>query len=190
MVYDAIADSREFRKICGLRDQCKGCSNQHNGSDTRGFCSSVKQGIHKNLPGYPSALLGDEWPPLSPGGRGLGWGGNDFVITPLNPPPSRGGEFFREYGCPAALLRGTSLNISLSSAAELQSHFYVAMDRKYVMQETFDWIYQQAEKVGRMDSNLLPISVKVTAITVKRERLKRRHTRNEINKTSQRDQID
>ena len=29
------------------------------------------------------------------------------------------------------------------------------MDRKYVMQETFDRIYQQAEKVGRMDSNLI-----------------------------------
>jgi len=47
------------------------------------------------------------------------------------------------------------LFISLSSAAELQSHFYVALDQKYVTQETFDKIYQQAEKVGRMDSNLI-----------------------------------
>jgi len=47
------------------------------------------------------------------------------------------------------------LFISLSSAAELQSHFYVALDRKYVTQETFDRIYQQADKVGRMDSNLI-----------------------------------
>jgi four helix bundle protein len=47
------------------------------------------------------------------------------------------------------------LFISLSSAAELQSHFYVALDQKYVTQETFDRIYQQAEKVGRMDSNLI-----------------------------------
>jgi len=47
------------------------------------------------------------------------------------------------------------LFISLSSAAELQTHFYVALDRKYVTQETFDRIYQQAEKVGRMDSNLI-----------------------------------
>ena len=47
------------------------------------------------------------------------------------------------------------LFISLSSAAELQSHFYVALDQKYVTQETFDRIYQQAEKVGRMESNLI-----------------------------------
>ena len=47
------------------------------------------------------------------------------------------------------------LFISLSSAAELQSHFYVALDQKYVNQETFDRIYQEAEKVGRMDSNLI-----------------------------------
>jgi len=47
------------------------------------------------------------------------------------------------------------LFISLSSAAELQSHFFVALDQKYVTQETFDRIYQQAEKVGKMDSNLI-----------------------------------
>ena len=47
------------------------------------------------------------------------------------------------------------LFISLSSAAELQSHFYVALDQKYVAQETFYRIYQQAKKVGRMDSNLI-----------------------------------
>ena len=47
------------------------------------------------------------------------------------------------------------LFISLSSAAELQSHFYIALDRKYVTQERFDIIYQQADKVGRMDSNLI-----------------------------------
>ena len=47
------------------------------------------------------------------------------------------------------------LFISLSSAAELQSHFYVVLDQKYVTQETFDRIYEQAEKVGRMDSNLI-----------------------------------
>jgi len=47
------------------------------------------------------------------------------------------------------------LFISISSAAELQSHFYVALDRKYISQETFDRIYQQAEKVGKMDSNLI-----------------------------------
>ena len=47
------------------------------------------------------------------------------------------------------------LFISLSSAAELQSHFYVASDQKYINQEIFNRIYQQAEKVGKMDSNLI-----------------------------------
>ncbi len=47
------------------------------------------------------------------------------------------------------------LFISLSSAAELQSHFYVALDQRYVNQETFYRICQQAEKVGKMDSNLI-----------------------------------
>jgi len=47
------------------------------------------------------------------------------------------------------------LFISLSSAAELQSHFYVVLDQKYVTQEIFDRIYQRAEKIGRMDSNLI-----------------------------------
>ena len=47
------------------------------------------------------------------------------------------------------------LFVSLSSAAELQSHFYVALDQKYVSQEAFDRIYQQAEKVGKMDSNII-----------------------------------
>jgi four helix bundle protein len=47
------------------------------------------------------------------------------------------------------------LFISLSSAAELQSHFFVALDQKYVTQETFDRIYQKAERVGKMDSTLI-----------------------------------
>ena len=47
------------------------------------------------------------------------------------------------------------LFVSLSSAAELQSHFFVALDRKYVSQDVFDRIYQQADKVGKMDSNFI-----------------------------------
>jgi four helix bundle protein len=47
------------------------------------------------------------------------------------------------------------LFISLSSAAELQSHLYVALDQKYIQQDAFDRIYQQADKVGKMDSNLI-----------------------------------
>ena len=47
------------------------------------------------------------------------------------------------------------LFISLSSAAELQSHFYVALDQKYVTKDAFEDIYGQADKVGKMDSNLI-----------------------------------
>jgi len=47
------------------------------------------------------------------------------------------------------------LFVSLSSAAELQSHFYTALDQKFVSQDTFDRIYQQADKVAKMDSNLI-----------------------------------
>ena len=41
------------------------------------------------------------------------------------------------------------LFISVSSAAELQSHMYIAMDQNYVTKETFDNIYQQADKTGK-----------------------------------------
>jgi four helix bundle protein len=47
------------------------------------------------------------------------------------------------------------LFISLSSAAELQSHMYVAMDQNYVTQEIFDNIYQQADKTAKMISGLI-----------------------------------
>lgn len=47
------------------------------------------------------------------------------------------------------------LFISISSAEELRSHFYVAPDRKYVTQEIFSKIYQQAEKVAKLRSNMI-----------------------------------
>ena len=47
------------------------------------------------------------------------------------------------------------LFISISSNAELQSHFYVALDQKYINKETFEKVYNQAEKVAKMVSNLI-----------------------------------
>lgn len=47
------------------------------------------------------------------------------------------------------------LFISVSSAAELQSHMYVALDQDYITKETFDNIYQQAEKTAKMISGLI-----------------------------------
>jgi len=50
------------------------------------------------------------------------------------------------------------LFISVSSAAELQSHMYVAMDQHYVTKEIFDNIYRQAEKTAKMISGLITSS--------------------------------
>lgn len=47
------------------------------------------------------------------------------------------------------------LFIAVSSAAELQSHMYVASDQQYISRQTFDNIYQQAEKASKMISNLI-----------------------------------
>ena len=47
------------------------------------------------------------------------------------------------------------LFISKSSAAEVQSHLYVTLDLRYISQEVFALIYQQAEKVSKMDSGFI-----------------------------------
>jgi four helix bundle protein len=47
------------------------------------------------------------------------------------------------------------LFIAMSSAVEVQSHLYVAIDQKYLSQESFDEIYAQAEKTGKIISGLI-----------------------------------
>jgi len=47
------------------------------------------------------------------------------------------------------------LFISKSSAAEVQSQFYVALDQEYITQNEFDGIYNQAEIVSKKDSNFI-----------------------------------
>jgi four helix bundle protein len=47
------------------------------------------------------------------------------------------------------------LFISVSSAAELQSHVYVALDQNYISKETFDTIYNQADKTAKLTSGLI-----------------------------------
>jgi len=47
------------------------------------------------------------------------------------------------------------LFISKSSAAEVQSHLYVALDQGYVTQNDFESIYAQAEKVSKMNSGFI-----------------------------------
>jgi four helix bundle protein len=40
------------------------------------------------------------------------------------------------------------LFIAMSSAAEVQSHLYIAVDQGYVSKETFESIYKQADKTA------------------------------------------
>lgn len=47
------------------------------------------------------------------------------------------------------------LFIAISSAAEVQSHLYIAFDQKYVSQEVFALIYGQADKTSRIISGLI-----------------------------------
>lgn len=47
------------------------------------------------------------------------------------------------------------LFISKSSATEVQSEAYVALDQKYIEEDTFRQVYDQAEKVSKLDSGLI-----------------------------------
>ncbi len=47
------------------------------------------------------------------------------------------------------------LFVSKSSAAEVQSQFYVALDQEYVDQDDFGRIYNQAEVVSKLDSGFI-----------------------------------
>ena len=47
------------------------------------------------------------------------------------------------------------LFISKSSAAEVQSQLYVALDQEYITEETFQKIYDQAETVSKLDSGFI-----------------------------------
>ena len=47
------------------------------------------------------------------------------------------------------------LYVSKSSAAEVQSQLYVALDQNYITKETFKKIYAQAEKVSKLNSGFI-----------------------------------
>jgi len=47
------------------------------------------------------------------------------------------------------------LFIAKSSAAELQSHLYIAMDQGYITKEKFTELYDHSDKIQRMISNLI-----------------------------------
>jgi four helix bundle protein len=47
------------------------------------------------------------------------------------------------------------LFIAISSLAEVQSHLYVALDQVYINEESFQDLYNQAEKTSRIISGLI-----------------------------------
>jgi four helix bundle protein len=47
------------------------------------------------------------------------------------------------------------LFIAKSSAAEVQSQLYVALDQEYLTQERFDSVYQHAESVSKLTSGFI-----------------------------------
>jgi four helix bundle protein len=47
------------------------------------------------------------------------------------------------------------LFIAKSSAAEVQSHLYVALDQGYLSEQGFRQIYQQADRVSKIASGLI-----------------------------------
>ena len=52
------------------------------------------------------------------------------------------------------------LFVSKSSATEVQSEAYVALDQKYISKETFEKIYKQAEKVSKINSGFITYLLK------------------------------
>ena len=47
------------------------------------------------------------------------------------------------------------LFIAMSSAAEVQSHLYIAVDQGHLSKETFESVYGQADKTARIISGLI-----------------------------------
>ena len=47
------------------------------------------------------------------------------------------------------------LFIAMSSSAEVQSHLYIAVDQGYLSKDTFESIYEQANKTARIISGLI-----------------------------------
>ncbi len=47
------------------------------------------------------------------------------------------------------------LFIAMSSAAEVQSHLYIAVDQGYLSKDAFESIYKQTERTARIISGLI-----------------------------------
>ena len=47
------------------------------------------------------------------------------------------------------------LNMAHGSAAEVQCHFYVALDMQYINKEDFEMLYQKADEVSKMTQGFM-----------------------------------
>jgi four helix bundle protein len=70
------------------------------------------------------------------------------------------------------------LFISKSSATEVQSEAYVALDQDYIDQDTFNEIYEQAEKVSKLNSGLI-------TYLLKKQKESNHEDRNKLNKLNE-----
>ena len=64
------------------------------------------------------------------------------------------------------------LFIAMSSAAEVQSHLYIALDQNYITHKQFNEIYEQAEKTSRMISAFIKYLRKSTKQTKQTKKTK------------------
>lgn len=76
------------------------------------------------------------------------------------------------------------LFISKSSATEVQSEAYVALDQEYISKEVFEEIYAQAEKVSKLDSGL------ITYLMKNEKQKKKRNQPNEHKKLDKRNKLE
>ena len=74
------------------------------------------------------------------------------------------------------------LFISKSSATEVQSEAYVALDQKYISQDIFENIYNQAETVSKLDSGLITYLLNNVKKHKKSKKLNKPHKHNKPQK--------
>jgi four helix bundle protein len=76
--------------------------------------------------------------------------------------------------------------LSKSSATEVQSEAYVALDQSYISKETFAEIYEQADQVSKIVSGLITYLLKNEKNLIK---LNKPNKLNKLNKLNKRDKL-
>jgi four helix bundle protein len=74
------------------------------------------------------------------------------------------------------------LFVSKSSATEVQSEAYVALDQRYISKETFAEIYEQADQVSKIVSGLITYLLKNEKSLIKLNKPNKLNKRNKLRK--------